>query len=231
METLQLRMTGIVGAEVLVIAIEGLFEDTDAVDAVVPGSALVGIVARPLLGLVETALRRVAGIPGTGITVLTVHRLSPQAHPVHTLVSGSAGIAITAGSCERLVEAALLGIAKVLGALQAVVAVGRVSGRTGSFLTLVVDGAGIAIRAAPPFVGGSGAALTSGGLTERGQAWCVEPLECGADHHAVRNHRAQMGQLVGVAEESPIAQVAVLQGGAVPVLLALAIHGEPHTAT
>jgi len=120
--TLQ-RVTRIVGARVVIVAILELIEDTPPALAVVAGRAGIRVVALVIVGHTHAANRRVARIIGARIQIVAVRRRAHQANAIHTFISHRACVAVRATGGDLQVDAAGGGFAEVVCALIAVVAI------------------------------------------------------------------------------------------------------------
>jgi hypothetical protein len=116
-------VAGIGGARVVVVAIEGAAPGAGTVHTGIPQGAGVTIIASGLIGDVKAPLCGITGIRRTGVLVITVLRLTWLAGPADARIPGGACIAIFTGTGSRRIDALALGIALVLGADIAVIAV------------------------------------------------------------------------------------------------------------
>lgn len=146
-ETPALGITGIIGAGVSVVTVEGSRGDAGPSGTHVPSRAGVQVIARGRVVRGDTAGHRVAGIRRTEIAVIAVQEPPVGTDPVLTLVPGGAGVSIGATCGVVRVSAGSILIAGIVGAGVPVIAVQGWTRDAESVLTGVVEGAGIAVGA------------------------------------------------------------------------------------
>jgi hypothetical protein len=109
-------VTAVVGAAVLVVAIEGNGRHTCSFYAMVVHAAAVPIVAAVFIGRVGTAFDWIAGVGGAGVGVIAGDRLVGGAGPVDALIVGGACVPIVAAAFVGAVETSVFTAAGVVGA-------------------------------------------------------------------------------------------------------------------
>jgi len=158
------------------------------------------------------------------IAVVAVHAVAGNAEASRTLVIGSTYVAVLASRRIGCVGASGLGRAGVVRAQVAVVAGKRDAGSADTRLALVSHRAGVTVVARRALVLGSESALprrrvTGGLLTDGAGAFRRRALNNG-----VRVHQALVGPGIGIAQESPVACIPVLQS--VTILVRHTITGD-----
>jgi len=116
---------GIAGARVVVVALEDPRGFAHTAGAGIAGGAVVAVIARPVVVLVNATLHRVAPVESAVVGIVTVERAHSLARPALARVSGGADVAIVARVGVVFVAAACGRIARVIGAQVAVVAAHR----------------------------------------------------------------------------------------------------------
>ncbi len=254
--------TGIVGADIVVVAINGLPKATKTVSTFFANSAFVAIVAgtgsrdvkAPLLGVAGigrtrvqivanqglsehaatirgAALQAIADIaiiahqklaglasckgsagflPIAEIAVVALQGRSAQTGTIVAMVRGGTRIAIVARGLVAGVETARDGIAAIVGARIAVVAVDCDAPAAIPHVACALNGATVSIVAQQSLVGGNQGTGTAVRVTGGGQANGPHPSGSGADDHGLRSDPALVGEGGLVTKQRPIAQVLVL---------------------
>jgi len=137
--------TRIVGAGILIVAIEGVAGHALAAIAMVILGAYVTVAARLLVGRVHTPGVGVARVVGADVAVATGHGVAAAAHAV--LANLTVGACVPVFAQRQVVEMHTpdAGHAGVVGASIAVVAVGSISAQAHSLVAHVTQGAGVTI--------------------------------------------------------------------------------------
>src|SRR5262249_54843653 len=117
------RVAAVVGANVVVVAIEAGPTHAGPVAAGVVRGAGVVVGAGGGIGRVDTAALRVAGVVGADVAVVAVQWRSTRTNPVQAGVGGGAGVAVVTGRGVVPVDTTLGGAARLVGARVAVLAV------------------------------------------------------------------------------------------------------------
>ena len=143
------RMATIGGAKVVVLAADYFGADAFAGQAGIGQGAGVAIVALPGEGSLLAARLWIANICGAGITVITLKHAAPQTLSQVAGIIGGAFVPVIAGSRIEFVDATLHRVTRICGTEVAVIAVQDAVEETGLVLAMIINGAGIAIIAAP----------------------------------------------------------------------------------
>jgi len=141
------RVTSIIGADIPVVAVERGAALALPVQTVVPGSAGIAVVAQSAVGTVLAADFRIARIVRTWIAIPAIRDVHEYALSAHTMVTDGARILVVALSLVVVMDAPDLGIARVISADVAVVAVESRSRIAGSIPTQIPGRADIAVVA------------------------------------------------------------------------------------
>ena len=222
--------TRILGARVPIVTILEACEAALPFPAQVPGRAGVAVVTASHIGRVQTANGAVATIVRADVGVVALQGGAAQALPIDANVPGGTCIVVIARGRVVQVQAPNCRITTIIGARVVVRADGSYPTNADSIFAKVTDGAAIAIGTGQPLIGGFEAAGSGLSIAGRGQAWCVGPgCRRRAFDVAGWGHLALVGQLGLIAEESPVADVAVLQGHTIALFLTVARNGEAGT--
>jgi hypothetical protein len=144
--TTQLLIAGVVGTEVVVVAIQLAGAHALTLLTVVADSTHCGICARLVVGNILAAQLLITGIISTHVTVIARHELA-RTPAVAALVIVGARIAIVAGGHIQGVDASLVCFADVVGAGIPVVTVKHLRRDALAATTVVPSGTGIGIVA------------------------------------------------------------------------------------
>jgi len=170
---------------------------------------------------------RVALVESAAILVVAVHRLSAHTLPVDAPVLARAWIEVAAGAVHRQVQTAQFRLAGIRGALVTVSAVdGQAAGALSVHAVLAHD-TGIQIVAGKALIDRQILADTAVGQTLGLQAGSILALNGRTLDNGLWGWLATVGNLGLVAEESPVAEIAVFIFLAVIIIEAIATHRQP----
>lgn len=145
--TARCRQTGVVGAHVVVVAYDRCSGFTFATAATITGSAGVSVITNQRIGHNQTATRRITGVVGTGVGVVTVDGRAAFAGAAAAFVGRGTQVAVVAIEGVVLIRTSHSRCAGVVGAGVVVVAVWRRPSFAYAILALVPGGAGAAVAA------------------------------------------------------------------------------------
>jgi len=138
--------TGILGADVLIVADQIDTCNTLSVDALVAHGAKVTILTGPDEEVVETTIVGIAGIGCAGVIVIAIEHPRRHALPVNAMVVGGAGIPIVAGNIQ-IVVFAFASVAQIGSTRILVITIHQQAGHAFAITASVIEGTGIAIVA------------------------------------------------------------------------------------
>ena len=190
-DTAQFLVAGVIGAEIQVVAVQGDTAHAGPFHALIHGGALILVIAGGVVERVEAALERIAGIVGAGVSVVT------ESQGRHGEAAGH--------------YVAVVGRAEV-----PVVAVQESTTHAGPGSADVTGGAGIAVVAGSPLIGGLTFALTVCRIAVQLQADIAGQR---ADHDGGGIHDARFLE----AEQRPVAAISVFELQAIDIFLADAL--------
>ncbi len=185
--------------------------------AVVARQRVAGDTADPGIAALESGAR---------IPVVAVQGRPAGAHPAGALVADGADVPVVARDVVVHEEAALGRVARVIGAGIPVVAVGFRTADTDAVCAGIGQGAGVAVVAGDAVLAGDDAARPRFGIAGGREARCIGAFGLGAGNDRGRGDGAVVGPVVQVADEGPVAEVVVLERGAVRI--GLAVAGDAH---
>jgi hypothetical protein len=110
------RVTAILGARVLIIAIGRFAPLANPLTAGVPQGAGIAVITRPCGGLIETPRCWRTTISSTPITIVAHQRVASHTGPIDTAITNGTGIPILAGRKIGNMQATALGVTRVIGA-------------------------------------------------------------------------------------------------------------------
>jgi len=117
------RVARVVGAQVLVVTIQGYSGLADARGAGVPRGAGIAIAAQGVVIDMHAARVHITGIIGTDVAIIAVNHRPRLASPLTALVVRRANVAVTARSVIAVVLATCIRVAVVCGADVAVITI------------------------------------------------------------------------------------------------------------
>jgi len=183
------------------------------------------------VGFKNAANGDLARIVSAGIIVAAVQRLPRLTIPIGTDVAHSTIVAIVASRGVGRVCTCVLGMAKIIGARIAVIAIQHHSTGALALLTLLANRTRIAIFTGVPFVGCALATLTGHRVASRLQTELVGTSWSRTLHHRPHIYHTLVGNLSKVAHQSPIANVTIFEFAAVSVHQATAINRRSDAVT
>jgi hypothetical protein len=122
-------------------------------------------------------------------------------------------------------------LAVIVGTWVIVGAIGRAPPGTDPIVTMVAHSAEVPIIAGDPIIGRYQTAGARFRVTGRGETRRIGALCRGTEDHRFRHDTTEVGPFGQVAGEGPIAQVAIFQGQAIGLILAITGDGNTATAT
>ncbi len=137
----------VIGAVVAVVAGQVAPRFAASCGALITQGAEVGIVAWEGVGLMAAPQFRAASIGGAEVAIVTIKEAIPGAQSICTMVARGAGIAVVAGALQWFVETPFVRVAGICRAVIAIVAGDGGARDAVSVLTVVGEGARIAIVA------------------------------------------------------------------------------------
>lgn len=224
------RTAAVLGAGVLIVAIQKPGKAAFALSTQVTDGTCVAIVAGRLVGHKDTSRLTITAIVGAHIAVVAEQHRATDTFPSSTRITCRTCITVVAGDNVILVLAALRRITAIVSTRIVVGAKGRRAGGTDSGNAGIADGAGIAVAAGQTFVGSHHAAGPGNGVTGRGQTEGIRRRRRRRTlHHRLGSDLALVRQGAGITGQSPIAQVPILQNGTVGVDLAVTRYRDTAT--
>ena len=184
------------------------------------GITIVALIAGELLP--DASDCSIAGIARAWVAVVTHQDRAARASAVYARILGRTDIAVIAPGLVVLVQAAAVRVARIIGARVAVIAVDRHPAGACSVLTFGTKSALVTILAKLALVCKIQSACPGLGVTHGLQAKRVFTFRLGTHHHRCRIDHALVWELLGVALECAVAQVAVFERGAIRVGQAVA---------
>jgi len=140
-------IAAVIGADVVVLAVEGSSRNTLPVGTLVVHRARVVVAARFFVGFKEAANGWVAGIVGAGVQVVANNGLNAPAFPAAAGITDSAVVTVRTGGLVVPIGAARIGVARVVRADVAIIAIEGTSADTDSTGAKVGGGARVAVVA------------------------------------------------------------------------------------
>ena len=138
---------GIIGAQVVIVAGQCFTAKTGSSGALVVDGTDFTVIARGGIECVNAPGLRVAGVGGTDVIVITVRWCTADALSAGTNVARGALVAVFAGCDIGVVNAANLGVTRIISAGIPVVAIEGTGGATDAAVTNIPGGANIAVVA------------------------------------------------------------------------------------
>jgi len=215
----------VVGARIAVVAVQLGAADTLPVVTLVVDRARIAVAASAAAVLMDTPGCRVAFIRGAGVGIVAIQAAAREARPLEAMIARGACVQVIAVDLIVYVDAPVLLVAKFVGAGVVVFARYRDTCLTAAFYTLVSHGAGISVVAGKTLVVRHEFALARPGFARGFQAYGIHTLRFRTNQYRFRVYFALVRPVVGIADECPVAQVAVLEGLALLVVLAVARNG------
>lgn len=200
------RFTRVVGADIGIVTIQGFAGHAQAPLAVVAYRAGIVVLTGPTRWRVNAPFPRVAGINGTDVLVVTIHRVAGDTISVGTHVGPGAGIAVVALPPYRLVLAAHQRVTTVICTIIAVVTVESLPPDAISVGTNLRVSARVAIVTRIAVVGRQGLACPIGRIAHRLDAGVHQGI---AADHGIAIHLALKLYAALVAIEGPVTQIAI----------------------
>jgi hypothetical protein len=221
-DTPHLRVTGIGGTQVEIVAVQAPLAHTGAVTALVDGGTRVAIIAPSLVGCGDASEIWCAHVVSTDIAVIASQ--SPGTDAVTSLarIRGCTDIAIVAGHRIGRPLAADFRVAGIIGTRIPIIAIDGGARRADARLTGVLAGAGVAGIAGGPLVGRNQGALPGFRGTRRIQAGCITARGSWAGNGSAAIDDTKVREFRGITHQRAIAEVAVFEPAAIGIVLALA---------
>ena len=226
MGTSAIQQAEVLGAGIIIVALERPRADADSRDTMVSSGAGIGVVAKGGVGAIVAARNGVTTVVCANIAIIAVLGSTGGTRACLADIGEGADVAVLARNCVVQVLAASVRVAAVISAKIAVVTVGRDSGQTDTFDAEVTDGAGIAIVTGKTLVVRDQGTLARDGVAGGLEAGSIGTRGVGALHHALGDYSALVGKGLSVAEEGPIALITIFEDGAVTILGAIAADGN-----
>jgi len=196
------RVAVVVRADVAVVTYQGNSAHALSLQALVGQGALVPVVARGLVERNHTAHGRIAAVVGAYIAVIALYQAVVHTHAGLALIAGRTRISVVAVGLVVRMHATGAGVARIIGAYIAVIAVCSRAGSALSTLALVVQGALVAVVAG---AGGRLVNTTTGNGTRVNRA---RVFVVAVDHPA--GEALPLGALVAVRARIPVVAVGLV---------------------
>ena len=142
-----MRIAGIIGARVAVVALLLVPTDTQAQRTQVTGRTDVGIIARCLVEQMETAGFRIAGVAGANLFVVALEQGRVDTFANGTVVTHRASVAVVTKGIVGLVVTGTVTTTEIVGTGVLVIAVGDCPGQALPPATMIVQGTGVTVIA------------------------------------------------------------------------------------
>jgi len=218
-----IQQTEVLGAGIIIITLQRARSHADSINTMIVHGAGVTIVAKGVICGRVASKHGVTEIVSTDVGIVAILGGARDALTLLTAIENSADTAILTGDLIIRVLAPLSGVATLIRADIAIVAVRRHPGNANAAITKVTDGACVGIVTGESVIYGQHRALPCCGVAVSDQARPIEALRLGTLDHAFLDHCTLIGGAFRITEEDAIAFVTIFQGAAIAIHLAVTV--------
>jgi len=220
------RKAVVLGARVTIIAVRQLAGEATPALTLVNAGALVSVIAQDVVSHVSAPYSRCTLILSADVVVITCKFPRPDTYPRLTLIRHGANVTVVTRQLVVDVDTPLRRVTGIIRAQVAIVAVDGPAGNTLALHATVVDGAQVPVVAKHPFVVRQNPANPRVRIARRLQTKSMCPFRLRAGDDCCFVNHTLVGELLRIALESTVAQVAIVKPDTVVVSLAITVHRD-----